>query len=363
MRRSCFPAVVAAVLASAAGAQQSFHVVPSAQQTLDGGSRFWVAGTIEPRRQQTLIDASLLTPLLGRRITGLQFRRNVEPIAFAGGTATLTVRLSHSPRTWLTASERYADNQGQDLSTVFQGTVTLPNSPAPSGPAVPWAPDQVLAITFQTPFDYQGGTLALDVGGSPTASNTATWWPADAVWQPASGTVQTAGAGCGPYGGPQGEWSFLTATNLVPGGSASFQALGAPGELAIWLLAGAVQLQAVDLTPYGGPGCFAHVAFPLGSVVTLFGAPLFPARPAVGGMAAVELQLPASAAFLGAGFASQWFAFGSAGLTSSNAHQWALSGQYSSLPITLVTAPALGGEPMTGKVLPACGHVLRFEYQ
>ncbi len=355
-------ALACAVFVAATSSAQTL-VVPASQTVLDGSSRFWVAGTVQARRQLTVIDGSLLAPLVGHTITGLSFRRNAENEAFAGGDATLTVRLSHSALSAVTAVEQFAVNHGSDLTTVFQGAVTLPTSPATTASAVPWSNDNVVRISFSQLFAYQGGSLAVDVTGAPGA-NAAHWWPADAVWQQNGGTSVSVGGGSGGYGGVNGEWSLLDAGNLGPGGTVAFRALGSAGHLGVLGIAVGTQAQRLDISMFGVAGSFLHILDPFRLEMALFDAPLVPPEPSIGAVAQYMARLPVDPAFLGVSMASQWFRIDPQGhIASSNAHAWSTAAQYPSLAMTLITAPVLGAEPTAGKVVPGCGHVMRFEFQ
>lgn len=348
-----------ALLASAIANAQS-HVAPATSSALDGNSRFWVAGTVQPGRQLTLIDASLLAPLQGQTIRTIAFRRNAEEDAFSGGAANLTLRLSHAPVAWTAASPSFDNNHGPDVTTVFQGQVTLPASPGVTGSQVDWAAPRVLEIALQAPFVYLGGTLALEVRGQPDPQNRASWWPADANWDQVRGSEQSVGLGCGTFGGPYRQWSLGASSRLVLGGTAEFAALGNLGDLAYWMLAGQAAANTVDLGMFGSPGCHAHLRYSFGGVLSWFANPLQVTQPSLGGLAHVTMQLPNDPSYLGATFASQWFGLGAQGLISSNAHSWTLAAQLPTLAMTLVHAPELAGPALTGQVVPGCGHVIRF---
>lgn len=350
------------LVASSALMAQQHAVVPTQHAVVDGSHTFFVAGTYAPERQLTLIDGSLLTPTLGRAIHALAFRRNAEADEFAGGSAHLTVRMSHAARSWQTASPVFEQNHGPDVTTVFQGTVTLPTSPGTTTNQITWLPTNTFEVLFQVPFAYVGGTIAIEVSGQPDPTQPAEWWPADAAWEPSGGSEVSIGNGCGPFGGPTGEWSFLTATNLTPGGSAVFSALGTPGDLAYWLLAARTQPMAVDLSPFGASGCYAHLNTPIDGLMTTFASQLRPSQPALGALAQIHVPLPASTMFLGAAFASQWFGLGAVGITTSNAHAWSIAAQQPGLPMTLVTAHDNGARPTSGRIVPGCGHVFRFAF-
>jgi hypothetical protein len=355
LRNSYLALLIPAVL----GAQQ-IVVVPSANALVDGNHAYSVAGTIDARRQLTLIDGSQLQPLLGRAITAISFRRNADTKVFQGGDAHIRVRMSHAARAWNAASPAFADNHGTAVVEVFHGIVSMPTSPGIAGNQVAWTPANVLRVQFTTPFVYVGGTLAVEVMGLGNAAAT-DWWPADGAWDLQSGNVQQVGTGCGQFGGAGGEWSFVNAAGLVPGASARFSANGPAFDFAMWAIAATPQLRAIDLSIVGAPGCFVHLQAPMASVLTTFGPPVEPARPALGGLAVLDVQIPPGTAFLGVGLASQWFALGAAGITSSPAHVWHIATQVPAMPMTLVTAFASGSEPATGKVIPGCGHVMAFD--
>ncbi len=337
-------------------------VVPPAYLAADGNSRFWIAGTIQPRRQQTIVGASMLTPMIGHAITGVSFRRNGENQPLIGGDAMLLVRLSHSAVSPMATSTTFDANHGPDVATVFQGTVSLPISPPPIGGVVPWDSSNIVHIAFQQPFAYAGGNLAIEVSGMP-GSNPTSWWPADAVWQPNGGNATSVGNGSGPYGGPSGEWSLLASAELGPGATVQFTALGHPGDIAALGIASGAQLDRIDIGAFGVPGSFIHILDPFALELAIFGPPIS-SNPLSTGIATYSARVPTDPAFLGAQFGSQWFRIDGMGrIASSNAHQWSTANQYPGLGMTLITAPALGGTPTLGKVVPACGHVLRFDYQ
>lgn len=335
-------------------------VVPASHAGADGGDRFFVAGTAEPRRQLTLIDQSELTAMLGRPVIAISWRRNAENDDFPAGRANLTLHLSHARTTWATASEFFAANVGPDRTEVFHGTVDIPYSPAANANPAAWRADQTLHVALTTPFLYLGGTLALEVSGAPDASMPIEWWPADAVWHHGDGQVIDVGAGCGPFG-PNA--AGLSPHNLIPGGTAQFTAVGAPGEFAYLAIANAALPRQVDLAAFGAPGCWLHLLSPLDGVATAVSQALQPSQPNPFGLAACDLQLPNAPQFLGASFGAQWVLIGGNGITASNGLGFTIGSQRPSLPITLVTAPELNGQPPAkGLVFPARGHVLRFEF-
>src|ERR1041384_4492615 len=196
-------------------------VIPAPYSQTDANSFEWIAGASQPLHQQTLIGASHLQRLLqatNPQITGFALRRNAANEVYNCGAANLTVRLSTSPRSPLTCSDAFAANVGQDVLTVFQGTIPLPVSPADRGPNIAWSAANTVPINFAQPFPYHGGTLCLDVVVTPITGQTADWWMADAVFEDIMGTQTEIGSGCGAYGGPLGRWSFVDPRPLLAGG-------------------------------------------------------------------------------------------------------------------------------------------------
>lgn len=341
---------------------QSFVVVPAAYTDDDALSYEWIAGATDPQRQQTLIGASHLQGLLGRTIVAIELRRTAATEAYQAGSMDLAVTLSTSPSDPLAPSNQFADNVGLDALQVFQGTVTLPASPA-TGPAqtpVAWTPSNVVRIPFTTPFVYLGGTLCVDVVGTPIAGQT-TWWMADAVEEVIPGTLAIeVSAGCGIYGGPQRQWSEVHERSLVPGGVGVFRAQGtangfgfamfgmpAPTPIPLWMLG------------FPSPGC--TLGLDLGSPITMLPALFEPeVHPLLSGaaMAEVLLPLPVSAAVFGLQMATQWFDF--AQLATSNTLHWTIGGSLPTLDMALVEGHPQGAK---GNVTNYLAHVMRFEIE
>ncbi|HEB53116.1 MAG TPA: hypothetical protein ENI87_07680 [bacterium] len=342
---------------------QQHLVVPSAYATNDAISFNWIAGASRDVRQQTLIDASRLAPMLGRDITAIEFRRTAANEVYQGGSANMTVTLSIAPHTPLACSSSFAANIGTNPVQVFNGTVTFPSSPAIAagpGAAVSWSTQNVVRVPFATPFSYTGGTLCVDIVGLAIPGQEANWWMADAEFEDLPGTVTDVGAGCGAYGGVQSRWAHAARRSLVPGGYAHMFAYGTPYGLAIAAIG--------DRSPVGMP--MSAVGFQSPAGCNLFLSNVYYLEPHVfvpdpepalvdrGGRADVEIKIPALPASLGFQATTQWIDWSQ--MASSNAIEWTVAAAIPSLGMALVEGAA---QEATGNVTAHLAHVLRFEYQ
>lgn len=361
--RKVIAASLALCTAGLAAAQQSL-VVPAGHDTTDAVSQVWCAGFTNTMRQQVIVDASHLTPIVGRTITQLQLRRNQTTYAFAGGDAVLTVRLSTSPRDSLGMRMVPAQNHGTNQQTVFQGTVALPTSPAP-GTQVAWTTFNTATIAFQTPFLYGGGNLCVEIEGAP-GQQTTDWWPVDAAWDGTQGVSVNVGAGCGPRGQAyqNGEWSLVDEGSLVAGGTARFVAYGAPGDLACLALAAQATANVMDLEPLGmAQGCRAHVTGILSHAFSTFALQTDPGTARLGSPAQIQLPVPNSPWVLGASFASQWVELGT-DFVASNGIQWTIANAVPTLGMaTLQQVGLIGGAWSEPSITTQRAPVLRFTVQ
>ena len=347
---------------TAAVTAQNHVVAPAAHAATNALSYEWIAGASRPLRQQTLIGQSHLQPLVGRAIQAIELRRTAANEIYQGGSMNLTVSLSTSPNQPVTCSNRWGDNIGFNVIQVFSGTVTLPTSPATAtgvGTPVAWTPNNTLRITFQTPYVYSGGTLCVDVTGQPIGGQEANWWMADAAEEvvPGSAAVEI-GSGCGPYGGPQSQWSSVATRSLIPGGRAQFRANGAPNGMALAVFGAAapapIPLSALGI---GTPNCFAHLnpAQVLISIPAMFEAQ--PQLPPTFGLAEVLVEIPNHPSWFGMQLTTQWFDL--TYLSTSNAFTWTVASAAPALDMALNE-----GHPQesTGQVSTYLAHVMRFEY-
>ncbi len=349
-----------AAVMSAALTAQNYVVVPAANATTDALAYEWLAGATQPLRQQTLFGASHLTAMVGRQIHGIELRRTAVAKAFAAGSINLVVTLSTSPNAPHVASNLFAPNVGGDALQVFSGTVSLPASAATgiAGSTVAWSPNNTLHIPFTTPFPYLGGTLCVDVTGTPIVGQE-TWWMADAAEEVVPGTnAVDLGNGCGIYGGPHRTWSEVHNRSLVPGGYGVFRATGTPNGPALAMFGSAAPTP-WPLTLIGIPtvGCLCHLdPFSILMVPTTFAPEVHPLS--VGALAEVLVQIPASPSVFGYQMTTQWFDV--LQLATSNAITWTVANAIPQLDMALVE-----GDPTKsyGTVSTYLAHVMRFEHQ
>ena len=138
-------------------------VVPNGFENTSGGVTFLGPNNNASRRYMLLIDSSQLTGLTGQTLSGLQFRI----VGTAGGTPSPATDLTYddyeiylSPSVDPSArSTTFADNVVGTQTQVRDGALTIPaNSLAPGQPG---AFGQT--ISFDTPYLYTGGDLAIDI--------------------------------------------------------------------------------------------------------------------------------------------------------------------------------------------------------
>jgi hypothetical protein len=351
---------VALACASSLAAQVAVTVPPAFDAT-DAPSMLWVPGMTDTLRQQTIIDAVHLQPMVGRPLTAVLWRRNASDQAFLGGAADLVVRIAESTNVdSLSAAESFAANLGPNPVQVFAGTAVAPSSPSTPGPSVAWSPDRTIRIQFQTPFVYHGGSLVVDVTGTARPGQSTAFWPADAAWDYASGTATSTGTACGTHVNSLGAWASAAATSLLPGASGQLTARGTNGGLAILVLgavafAPGLPLQA--LVPEARSGCEVFVPVPFDMVFTTFTNPLRPAD--ASGSAVVTLPIPRQPWVLGAAFGTQWMDLADR-YAVSNAVNCTISSTMPSLGMAHIHGPAQGTD---GQVYTNHAHVMRWEAQ
>ena len=342
----------------AATLAQSTHVVPAGYATTDAVSYLWIAGASRDVRQQTLVGASHLTPLVGRDIAALELRRTAANETYQGGTAQLTVTLSTSPNTPLSCSQAFAANTGSNCLQVFSGTVTLPTSPPVAGPVVAWTPANTVRIAFQTPFTYLGGTLCVDVVGHPVAGQNANWWMADAEFEDIIGATLEIGPGCGAYGGPQHRWSHVAQRSLLPGAYARFWAYGPQNSVGLAAFGASGPAIPLPLLGLPSPGCSLYLSSLDAAMLAVFEPQPSPLLAAAGGVAEVRIKIPSNPAALGFTLTTQWLEWSQ--LAVSNAIEWTIASAIPTFDMAVVE-----GHPseLTGEVAVHLAHVMRFEFQ
>lgn len=352
-----FPALLAGI---AAAQIPQYLVAPAAYTTTDAVAYEWLAGASRELRQQTLVGASHLTALVGHPLTAIELRRTAANEVYQGGTMQWTVTLSTAPHLPIEASAVYAANVGGNAVQVFSGLVTLPTSPATTGPNVAWTTDNVLRVPFTTPFVYTGGTLCIDVVGVPQAGQNAEWWMADAMFEDVGGTVVELGGGCGSYGGPGKEWSAVAPRSLVPGAYARMFAYGPPWSIGLVMI-GSRSPVPIPLTWLGfdsPPECNLLL-----QTLELWQFEWFvpEAHPGLlyrGGQASFHAKVPNLPQFLGMTLTTQWLE--ATQLVSSNAVEWTIANAAPTLDMALVEGSPLEA---TGEVSVHLAPVVRFEFQ
>lgn len=343
-------------------AAQNHVVAPAAFTGIDALSYEWLGGATSQQRQQTLVGASHLGSMIGHSIHAIELRRTTVPEAYQSGAVHWQITLSTSPNLPVNCDNAFAANTGPDAVQVFDGDVELPASPATTGPGSPiaWTPENTVRVELMRPFLYLGGTLCIDVLGTPVAGKN-TWWMADAAEEVIAGMTTTEiGAGCGGYGGPARAWSRVHTRTLVPGGRATFHANGTPNGPALAMI-GTGMPNAVPLSLLGiqTPNCFCHLdpTSIAAMVPTVFVPEVHPlAMPRA--TAEVLVQIPASAATFGVQMTTQWFDL--LELATSNAITWTVGSSIPTLDMALNEGHPSGA---TGNVTNYLAHVLRFEYQ
>jgi hypothetical protein len=331
------------VLAALCAAQQSL-VIPPAHSTLDAPSKRWTAAATAGLRQQILIDAAHLTPLAGRLIDSVSWRRDADyKETLTGGQTHVTVRVSTSPlASSADARDDMTQNAGVDELLVFQGIVDAPASPAVTGASVPWDPQNAIELRFVPPFPYAGGTLCIDVTGLPTAATTSHFWPADARSDHAEGSVRDVGASCQDQNLvplTNGTASHtVAAQELVLGSSALAFARATPFAMASLLIGLGERTPPLDLAPIGARGC-ALLVEPLAALPPrAVSGPIQPAHRPIGGYVAEPLFLPLDQRLYGARFATQWVEWNGPRIATTNAQVCTVASTLPAFGMALVSA-------------------------
>lgn len=338
-------------------------VVPTANTHTDADDGWCLPGISGAIRQQLVIDAANLQPMIGRTITALSFRRNAVVEDYAAATANLVVSISHSPRSAADPSPVFAANHGNSPTTVFQGTLSAPFSPYLQDRVGDWRDAGSVRVTFSTPFTYVGGNLCVDLDGTAAGNVPFTRWMIDAATAPSFGSATEVAPGCGAYGGSNHEWASIDASTLVPGAAAKFGAFGLASAPALLVIAGIATPAGMPLPPIGSASnCSVNVNAILGTVPAVFHPIIVPRVQHTEGYALVNLQLPAQGWMLGARLAAQWIDLGQ--FATSNAMEWTVTPSFQGLGMARVSAfHTASGSPTQGEVDLSLVPVVRFEFQ
>src|SRR5690606_1044808 len=298
---------------------QTGIVVPAAAATRDGTTNAEAAGFTERRRQQVLIGTSLLSPLLGRTIDRLTFRRDGALPPLVAGQTRLQVSVSIAPFGSIEDTSLSFDaNHGAPTTIVFDATVDLPAAPRLSHRnGATWSVPDIVTVPFSAPFTYPGGILCLEFRGEPVAGRASTWWPIDCESDGVRGRRTSLGPGCGRVASQAALTATAAESGLRPGATAELVHL--TDSTAATILALAVQplRDPFELAGLGAPGCWLHVlpdvTLPAPVTGSYFGRGI--------GSARCALRIPEGPASLGAVLYAQWFDATTHGLAASNGLQ------------------------------------------
>ena len=330
---------------------QSQATVPAAHNSDDAVAHLWLAGAGEDHRQQTIIGASHLGALIGKQITALEFRRDADEEAFAGGAAQWTVTLSSSTAATYDCSEQFAANVGSDAVQVFQGQVTLPASPAAPGPGVTWSSDNVVRVVFQTPFSYSGGRLCVDITGAAVAGQEARGWLPDAASVDATGVATSIGGGCGPFA----TQSYADEYGLSVGSTARFTGGGTPNFFGFAMTGPTIAAPLpLSVVGFGQPnsGCTFMVDPTIVAPVFLSSV-LTPTM----GIGTWQLGIPNNSALQGQSLTTQWLDWATE--TTTDALTWTIGASHT---IDMATVEG-DAQSAAGHLATSLAHVIRFDYQ
>ena len=337
-------------------------VIPALRASTDGSSGGALAGADQRFRMQVLLDAGALGSVAGHAVTSVAFRRDGQHReAWQGGRANLTVRLSTSPRPSAEAVATFAANHGADLLDVFAGEIVVPATPPlATRDGAQWSAPDAIAISFDRPFPYVGGTLCVEIEGAPVVGSVSPWWRIDHELYGHNAQVATSGVSCDGFSN-----AFASRNTLLPGGSLDLICTGPRGATAVLLLGASAISPGLDLGFLGAPGCRASV-LPATTIAAIVGV-----GPATGYAAAnLTLQLPPAPWLAGSRLHAQWAVFpnphNGALLTTTNALELTVASLPSPLPGLLVRTGPLGASepwPASGRVYPQLLPVVQVGYR
>lgn len=136
-------------------------VVPNANESVEGnGNNIFPFSTDLAQRYQQIYDSSQFSS--GGNIEQLKFRLEQGRAGFNSETIpNILIQLSTTTTTPATLSNVYANNAGSDVTTVFDGALTISAADCAAGGPCPFD----IVINLQTPFNYDPdqGNLLLDV--------------------------------------------------------------------------------------------------------------------------------------------------------------------------------------------------------
>lgn len=342
-------------------------IAPATSQNTDANAAADLGGVGRAQRAIVLIDARHLQTLRGKLLTEIWLRRDAASKgALTGGTSRLTLKLSQTARLPEQASALFDQNHGAQAAVVFQGDVTVPNSPAVVEPYDPWAAANSVRIPLQSQFAYVGGTLCIEFAGAPNGPSR--YWGVDASLEASDAAVAEIGRAC-PTNGRASTLTTVGTGLSKPGGSVVLHGFGQAGGMATLMIGLTPYGSGIDLSVFGATGCMLYND----AALTFLAPHVDRGVPGMLGAGRWDLQVPADPGFGGITLRmqilttewalprSQWS--NAAGITTSNGIALTTSAKPPQLGMSLVTAPWSGsGElPASGTVDAGRGPVVRIE--
>ncbi len=234
----------------------------------------WSKGTL-----QVILDAELMSPLVGQSITHLRLRRPAFLLegAYSNRQLDFKVTFSTAPHRARYISSDPAYNRGLDEVVVFEGPVNLAGTPAAA------AGDRVGAdlidLVFAQPYllSDTGLTIEWETGLAGTAMDVSPEHWVDAAWHMGGvdqGFAVTIGqGGCNSAGGSVVHLEMDRGATPGFGKTLRFKLSGAPANTRVYLLVDLVEEASADLIPgFGGsmaalglPDCVLWTRLPAGS--------------------------------------------------------------------------------------------------
>lgn len=350
MRLFCVAWFLVAAGSTELAAQQLLGV-PAQAAAADGNSATWIPGCGESGTKQILVGAEHLSALNGHTIVGLVFRRDgAWHPALPSSTGHWTVRMGACASDPNAPAADLAANL-PSASEVFRGNVNLPGMPSISGYAG-WTSPHIVEITFGNGYPYSGGALAIEIDAA--LSSASAFFPMDAVGQETRGTIDDLGVACGPRVAGFVRTALSSGAAFAPGATTQLHCLSSSGNATVACFGAALLPAPLNLTPLGAPGCLWYID----SFTSLGATPQESGVEGLGALATVRLQVPSTAAVLGAQLYAQWLEVGSNSFASSQAVRLTVGTQLPTLGMAQLERLSDGSV----HVAPACGPVIGFRY-
>ena len=346
---------------AAAAAAQSQLTVPATAVGRDGLGLSHLAGVAGGRRQQFIVGASFLSALQGHGIHSISFRRDGQLATLGSGQANMRVLISQGVLDDAKkATMFFAENLGNSSTIVFQGQVNAPSSPRPATrDSVGFGVNEVITIILPQPYSYAGGTLCVDVAGTPVG-NSLRAWPIDVDRENVRGQVTMLGQSCVQLAQTFNRHLSADPASLRAGSTMRVRGFAQLGDTAILMLAAQRLGSGMNLGFLGSPNCELWLL----PEVTLWTAvqsttPGFPAA------ANALLHIPHDAAFLAAAIHAQWLVAQGASLRTSEGASLQLAPLPANIDASIVlSTPSQGNPwPVAGEVEVGAIPVMQIQYQ